>query len=330
MFQGNVEQYWQLYDLAANMGKVPSIDNLILGYVSRQFHKNQEITDMFLNKISTELENEQSLLFRSIEHLLVEFTKKNAEIRTELAEYANMGNLKKSDIKALFRLCKNDQDLHPMILEAVIEELMLNPYFLADYRFVLLKEIMQNDFQGDINAFLQQMQMDRSSLLNGMFEEYLFLLKNRDNFYSGVRTVFLPHHGTNTQNSQRILGFFTGTSGVESTPTNDRIFIVSSAPFAGQRIPKRSTLEMTPDLPIQRDHPFLYAKDDIDLEVDDAVALQVTTKPIYLTSASPIGVFCLKNIGNDTLILDPYFRAEDQDHSCRWVNALSQLIIPIN
>jgi hypothetical protein len=70
---------------------------------------------------------------------------------------------------------------------------------------------------------------------------------------------------------------------------------------------------MAPEFPVQLDHPFLYAKDDADLDIlGDGSFLQVTSKPIYLTSASPIGVFCMKVKNDGTFILDTHFRGDDQ------------------
>jgi hypothetical protein len=119
--------------------------------------------------------------------------------------------------------------------------------------------------------------------------------------------IFLPHHGTNTGNSQRWLGYF----------ANDRIphcFVVNSSPFGLNRISKRSTIEFAPEFPRHPPHAVVYSKDESDVQ-----SLQMTTKPLYITGSAPGGVECflLHPDIEHILKLDVARRQED-DKKFRW------------
>lgn len=100
-----------------------------------------------------------------------------------------------------------------------------------------------------------------------------------------IKLIFLPHHGTNTENSQRWQGLF--------SQSTDKIFVISSTPLVKNHLPKASTLEMIPNKPEQEIHPFLYATDNKDVQngiFDNLVHFRMTNKPVYLTGAEPQGV----------------------------------------
>lgn len=119
-----------------------------------------------------------------------------------------------------------------------------------------------------------------------VFVDYAnLLLKMR--LFESSQLIVLPHHGTNTENSQRFLGYFSGISG-------KRTFVISSSPFGGDNLPKRSTLEMGPLTPIHPMHPFLYGRDDYKKGTNKRVSMKITMKPIYVTGAAPGGVYCFK------------------------------------
>lgn len=130
-------------------------------------------------------------------------------------------------------------------------------------------------------------------------------MKNREKI-SSAYLVFLPHHGTNTANSQRWIGYF-------SNEGKKHCFVVSSSPFGTSAIPKRSTLELASRIPTHPMHPFLYRQDN-----DEKCGFRMTTRPIYLTGVAPGGVECfVLSKGNPKIQkLDVYKR--DDGKNFRW------------
>ena len=115
-----------------------------------------------------------------------------------------------------------------------------------------------------------------------IFVDYLNTLVKRKLFECS-NLIILPHHGTNTNCSQRFLGYFVGLPG-------ERAFIVCSSPFESKCLPKRSTLEMAPIKPTHPAHLFSFCQDN---EINN-VCMQPTTKPIYVTGMAPGGAYCFK------------------------------------
>ena len=136
---------------------------------------------------------------------------------------------------------------------------------------------------------------------------YKFGMGNREKISSSY-LIFLPHHGTNTENSQRWLGYF-------SNDKNPHCFVVCSSPFGKDKIPKRSTLELAPHSPVHPTHPFIYHQDNA-----EEFGLRMTTRPIYLTGVAPGGVECFVFSKSESKIkkLDVYQR--DDDKSYRWID----------
>ncbi|MDR2724041.1 MAG: MBL fold metallo-hydrolase [Holosporaceae bacterium] len=332
--------YWHLYELAEKTGRVVPVDDLILGYASKILPNleyslnnlgvrstseqdiaiyNTPLNQLFMGVISGLLIEDDNFFLSRIRPLLISFIKKDQELKQLFCTHLGKESLTKRDIESVLDAYRAHEDVRPILNAIIIQEFLENVHFLANDRVDFLRKVI-DCIPGKYDTFWRICGFDNiNAIKNIIFNEYLLLLQRRESFYKGVRTVFLPHHGSNSENSQRFLGYFAANP-------NDRIFVVSSAPFAGKRLPKRSTWEMAPEFPIQLDHPFLYAKDDADLDVlGDNSFLQVTTKPIYLTSASPIGVFCLKVRGGDIFILDTHFRGDDSPF--KWVNASDRSIL---
>lgn len=144
-----------------------------------------------------------------------------------------------------------------------------------------------DEFMGDFNAFHEV----------GM--------ENREKI-SSAYLIFLPHHGTNTANSQRWIGYF-------SNDRKQHCFVVSSSPFGPDAIPKRSTLELAARIPTHLMHPFVYRQDNA-----KKYGFRMTTRPIYLTGVAPGGVECfVLSKGNPKIQkLDVYKR--DDGKNFRW------------
>lgn len=112
--------------------------------------------------------------------------------------------------------------------------------------------------------------------------------------------IFLPHHGTNTANSQRWIGYF----------ANDRMghtFVISSSPFGKDCLPKRSSIEFIPELPLHLSHTIVYSQDEHDIQ-----AFRLTNKPVYITGSAPGGVECFCIIQDRIFKLDVARRLDDK------------------
>ena len=137
------------------------------------------------------------------------------------------------------------------------------------------KEIIKALLEGGESAFI----FKQAHALLGHFIRVSAIRK----LFRDSQIIFLPHHGTNTQNSQNFLGLFAGLG----TP---HTFIVSSSPFGKDRLPKASTLEMAPQYPLHPLHYFVYNRDFLKNDWNQAVP---TNKPIYMTGAVPSGVLII-------------------------------------
>ncbi|GHU20857.1 hypothetical protein FACS189472_12910 [Alphaproteobacteria bacterium] len=126
--------------------------------------------------------------------------------------------------------------------------------------------------------------------------------------FENSQVIFIPHHGTNTKNSQRFLGFFSGLP-------KEKVFIVSSSPFEQHNLPKESTLEMAPKNPSHPPHPFIYGDDYYDLKGN--AEMKITNKPIYVTGSAPNGFYCLKVSQTDKNIYMLNF------YDRKWFNVLT-------
>lgn len=121
--------------------------------------------------------------------------------------------------------------------------------------------------------------------------------------------IFLPHHGTNTANSQRWLGYF----------ANDRrthCFVISSSPFGTDKTPKRSTIELAPELPRHPSHLVIYSQD-----MNNIQSFRMTNRPIYITDSASGGVECFAITHEKTILkLDVYKREDNELY--RWFDIL--------
>ena len=140
-----------------------------------------------------------------------------------------------------------------------------------------------------------------------IYASHDFGVENREKISSSY-LIFLPHHGTNTENSQRWLGYF-------SNDKNPHCFVVCSSPFGKDKIPKRSTLELAPHFPVHPIHPFIYRQDNA-----GGFGLRMTMRPIYLTGVAPGGVECFVLSKDAPRIkkLDVY-RRDDRENQ-RWID----------
>jgi hypothetical protein len=146
---------------------------------------------------------------------------------------------------------------------------------------------------------------------NKLTEELIRVSVMRD-LFKNSQVIFVPHHGTNTKNSQNFLGFFSGRDEMH-------LFIVCSSPFGPNSLPKVSTLDMAPPFPMHPEHPFLYCRDHI--SYGNMAQLRMITKPIYATGSAPAGLHCLIIDEKDVFLLDMFTRHDNND--CRWINALT-------
>lgn len=115
--------------------------------------------------------------------------------------------------------------------------------------------------------------------------------KSKDEFFEGnrgklgdVNVVFLPHHGSSTENSQRWMGFLSGS--------HVKTWFVSSSPEVRHKLPSRSIIERCPRDVKHWPHAFSYAGEGGTFE--DIPLFQFTEQPIYVTGAAPGGAYWLK------------------------------------
>lgn len=117
-----------------------------------------------------------------------------------------------------------------------------------------------------------------------VFTTYMNALIQRK-LFGRSQLIFLPHHGTNSENSQRLLGYFSGLD------DEMKVYVVSSSPFGTDGLPKRSTLEMTPLYPTQPEHHFIYSQDG---DKNAGSSMRRTNKPIYVTCSAIGGAHYFK------------------------------------
>lgn len=229
------------------------------------------------------------------------------------AKIAELANLKKYSVQSLRSVLMadfetDDKELCKSIFQAnfvrerIIAKLIEDIKFLPYVRIAFLKMYLSEY----INAKLTEHYYD-------LMKRMVFLNAKRSTFKNS-QIVFLPHHGTNTKNSQNILGLFAGRD--FRKPEEQRIFIVSSSPFGSDKLPKASTLEMAPFFPVHPVHKFIYCRD-----YSSFVNMIDTEKPIYLTGAAPAGVITVK-IDSDgaSYILDLVPR---EDGKLGWIDTLT-------
>lgn len=147
-------------------------------------------------------------------------------------------------------------------------------YSEASKNFMISYQEVYNKLKDHFD-FLPPTVLTSADLISSFKKNQILRILLRD---SSIKLIFLPHHGTNTENSQRWQGLF--------SQSTDKIFVISSAPSVKNHFPKASTLEMIPNEPKQEIHPFLYASDNN----FDYLHFRMTDKPVYLTGAEPQGV----------------------------------------
>ncbi|MDR1982562.1 MAG: MBL fold metallo-hydrolase [Holosporaceae bacterium] len=187
----------------------------------------------------------------------------------------------------------------------IIQKAYENPVFLPNTRAALFSILARKENTQKKYYSLLTNRLVRTLAMRGLFKD--------------SQIVFLPHHGTNTNNSQSFLGLFAPID-------KPHIFIVSSSPFGRDQLPKASTLEMAPPYPQHPPHWFLYSRDF--LESRGQPQLKLTMKPIYLTGAAPVGVITtmIRNDGK-AFILDLIPR---EDHSLYgWIDISTGKRLPI-
>ena len=120
--------------------------------------------------------------------------------------------------------------------------------------------------------------------------------------------IFLPHHGSNKNESQRWLGFF-------SNDGNQHCFVISSSAYGKDALPKRSNLEMAPNSPVHYLHPFVYAQN-----TSYTRSMMMTKKPSYVTGSEPGGVACFRVVKGAPSIekFDAFNRGDGNEFGCRW------------
>ena len=138
--------------------------------------------------------------------------------------------------------------------------------------------------------------------IKNTIKQYFDKNKKRNNakkIFLDSDLVFLPHHGTQTRGSQRILAYLANNG----EKKNSRYYVVSSSPYGSDELPKTSTLEMTPASPTVKEHVFYSCNDyyTSDLLTHDKYTKMynihsfvsqrtMTTKPIFETHAMSSGV----------------------------------------
>lgn len=114
-------------------------------------------------------------------------------------------------------------------------------------------------------------------------EAQKFFKANREAL-EGIDAVFLPHHGSSSENSQRWMGYF-------MKPLQPTWF-VSSTPEGAHKLPTRSIIERCDASIVHKPHAFSYAGEGG--TYNKIPLFQFTTKPLYITGAAPGGVYWLR------------------------------------
>lgn len=294
-----LSEYWRLYNQATVEKMVPFEHEVVIGYLAKNLPKNQEFANFFCKIIkewiisSIAKEERIKVIVKLLEQ---DCLKKDPELASFFAEYEKFP--KKIPINNLQEILNKYMD---KILRSIYRGMLESNYFMQRERLQFLQgcyEILERAKNPPVTnpptpsglGFYKTLKIDLLSIQKALLCEYLnFMLQRR--IFDNSQIVFIPHHGTHTEYSQRFLGFF---SGMEFP----KVYIVSSSPFDIHGLPKRSTLEMAPLKPIHPEHPFIYYEDFTD--IGDNAALQMTTKPIYVTGAAPGGYYFLSVVNNIT------------------------------
>jgi hypothetical protein len=129
--------------------------------------------------------------------------------------------------------------------------------------------------------------------------------------------IFLPHHGTNTENSQRWIGYFANNGA-------SHCFVINSSPFRADRIPKRSSIEFIPEFPRHLSHAVVYSQDIYDVQ-----SLRMTNKPVYITGSAPGGVECFLISPNFDQILKLDVARRKDGRLWRWFGISNATYCPL-
>lgn len=164
---------------------------------------------------------------------------------------------------------------------------------------------------------LESLNWEKQDFINTLHEytiQMIRILAIRKLFRNS-KVIFLPHHGSESENSQAFLGLFGAIEG-------PHLFIICSSPFDKSKLPNASTIEMAPLSPTQLPHPVIYSRKDI----ESYHQLKLTSKPIYMTGASPGGFIDLIIDDNNVFIAD-YLRRQNNNLVYQIVNAFTNKII---
>ena len=230
----------------------------IVDAVEREITRRAQSSDTTEQQESQELENDYIAMLRNAG---LSYPYRKSDILKVIKE-----NTKKLDFDW------NDAFIS-CFLSDIITHLRNNSNFLPKTRKVVLAEVFKG---GDARQYMPMLmrQLVHTLAIRKLFKD--------------SQIIFIPHHGTQTKNSQNFLGLFAGMDAAHT-------FIVSSSPFGKDGLPKASTLEMAPVHPMHPLHYFMYRRDFMD-EPGQA-QLKLTSKPIYMTGAAPSGVI--------TIMIDP-------------------------
>jgi hypothetical protein len=317
---------------------IPSEHEIVIRYLAKNLPKNQEFADFFCERIkewiirsvtvrdaSKPTPAEEKRIKVIVDLLEQDCIKKDPALASFFAEYEKFPKkIPITDLQGILNEHINE------ILQSIYRGMLESNYFMQRERLQFLQEcyeILERAKNPPITnpptppgpGFYNALKINLPFIQKALLCEYLnFMLQRR--IFDNSQIVFIPHHGTHTEYSQRFLGFF---SGMEFP----KVYIVSSSPFDIHGLPKRSTLEMAPFQPIHPEHPFIYYEDFTDIGVN--AALQLTTKPIYVTGAAPGGFYLLNVVQNsidtkkgDVFMLDIYNRDYSATPATRWFNVL--------
>ena len=144
-------------------------------------------------------------------------------------------------------------------------------------------------------------------------EEFKSIIYHVGGWYQPIREeirssqlVVVPHHGTNTEHSQRWIGYF-------SNDGLDHIFLINSFPFEKNHLPKRSSVEFVPESPLQLPHAIIYSQDEANIQ-----SFRITKRPVYVTGAAPGGVECFCLLPENILKLDVARHDRYDNERYRW------------
>jgi beta-lactamase superfamily II metal-dependent hydrolase len=293
-------RYWQLYEMING-----ELDRSLLGlenilekdYISNVLCDNEEFMNSFrgdfeavFDSLAENAHFVKILIAEALPYILSEVVGKDVEMIHSTMEYFGIQTLQKRNIQRIMNgiiaeiedplsedTSKKSEDFRAVVDFFSIFKEHLKSKIINDKTFLLYM----------IDAYFRAFPVTRNQLiwrqLSGITKNLIHTIAMRD-LFKDSQIIFLPHHGTNTKNSQNILGFFAGR-------IEPRAFVVSSSPFGNNQLPKASTLDMAPAMPKHLPHPFLYCRDFIPSV--GAPQLKETTKPIYLTGAAPAGVITM-------------------------------------